>query len=358
MNYRNLRHKVVGIINNVRTYKNGLDAKKEMKNHISEGRIYEGSDKEYQEVVVPFWEKYNFVPNKEWFQYYGQLEQKFDPRFIPGDFFQSKLMPFLNNFNMQSTLENKFYFDMILKELDKPYNIFKQVNGYIMDNDNQLITKEEGLEKLNSYSKVIIKPTNSSGGKGVKILDLINNREESLKLIDKYFESDFVVQELIIQSPQLSKYNKSSVNTVRINTLLLNGRVEVISKIIRIGQEGADVDNYSAGGQRRVIDDNGVLLPYLYSKKGFVYTDRDGNDLQPEKLKGIESIIELVKKYHPRFPHLRWIGWDFAIDEDYKPVFIEMNGFAIENQVNDGPMFKEFTKEILDEYFNSIKKNG
>lgn len=356
MNLRKIRHKAIEYINTIRTYKNGLDVKKDMKKELERGGGYKGSQEEYEKKVIPFWKRYNYIPDKEWFQYYGEILNEFDPRIIPGDFFQSKLLPFLNNLNMQPTLENKFYFDLILSELNKPYTVFKQVNGLILNNKNEIITKEEGLRLLNDWDKVIVKPTNAGGGKGVKIIDLRNNKKESLQILNKYFEADFVVQEVIKQSNQLSSFNKSSVNTVRVISLLINGKVEILSRIIRIGPEGSDVDNYSLGGQERTITPEGMLNPWLYSKKGFSYTDRQGNELKPEKLEGFEGVIKEIKKYHPRFPHLRWIGWDFAIGENLETIFIELNGFAGDSQRNDGPMFKEFTEQVLDEYFEYRKK--
>ena len=50
------------------------------------------------------------------------------------------------------------------------------------------------------------------------------------------------------------------------------------------------------------------------------------------------------------------IGWDFAIDQDYEPVFIEYNGYVGENQREDGPAFNKFTEKVLDYYYD--KKNN
>ena len=48
------------------------------------------------------------------------------------------------------------------------------------------------------------------------------------------------------------------------------------------------------------------------------------------------------------------VSWDFAVDQDGAPVFIEANlnvGGVHINQINNGPLFGEDTKMILDEVF-------
>ena len=61
----------------------------------------------------------------------------------------------------------------------------------------------------------------------------------------------------------------------------------------------------------------------------------------------------MIRKQHLRFPQLRLISWDFSIDADENPVFIEWNmkGDSQLHQYNNGPLYGEKTKEILDEFF-------
>jgi len=53
-------------------------------------------------------------------------------------------------------------------------------------------------------------------------------------------------------------------------------------------------------------------------------------------------------------PHFRLVSWDFAINEEGHPVMIEANlnlGELDFHQLNNGPVFGEDTKKILDEVF-------
>lgn len=352
MNFRQFRIKSIGKINSIRLSANAHKSKKYVKKQVKLGNCYQGSDEEYRNKVLPYWEKYNYKPAKFWFQYFGNQQQSFDPGIIPGDLFQKEIMPYLNDLGYQPTLENKIYFDQILHDLHKPKMIFKYLNGFLIDGSNNFITKEEMIELIKGYNKLIIKPMDGEKGNGVKILNIEDNYEESIKEINSRLDNQqFLVQEVIKQSPQLSKFNPSSVNTIRVISLLIGGRVEILSSIIRVGAPGSCVDNYHKGGDTRPIGADGCLKGYLMKPEGFSTIDRDGSPLSKEKIIGYDDIVKTIKFAHPRFPHLRWIGWDFAIDENYQPTFIELNGYAGENQREDGPSFAHVTDEFLDEFF-------
>ena len=79
--------------------------------------------------------------------------------------------------------------------------------------------------------------------------------------------------------------------------------------------------------------------------------------LKDIRYRGFEKAKELVKKAHPMVPHFKLVSWDIAIDEDEKPILIEANlakGSSEFHQLNNGPLFGEDTKKILDEVFGKI----
>ena len=66
----------------------------------------------------------------------------------------------------------------------------------------------------------------------------------------------------------------------------------------------------------------------------------------------------LVEKAHPMIPCFRMISWDIAINEQSEPVMLEANftrGCLDFLQMNNGPLFGEDTKKILDEVFGKNK---
>lgn len=65
-------------------------------------------------------------------------------------------------------------------------------------------------------------------------------------------------------------------------------------------------------------------------------------------------MLELVKSLHPQIPHFRLVSWDVAINEDGKPILIEVNlkyGELDFHQLNNGSLFGEDAAGILDEVF-------
>ena len=74
-----------------------------------------------------------------------------------------------------------------------------------------------------------------------------------------------------------------------------------------------------------------------------------------------KQVIKLVKELHPSIPSFRMVSWDIAIDENAEPILVEVNlcmGQLDFHQLNNGPIFKEDTKKILDEVFNKNKVRG
>lgn len=329
-----------------------------LKYKMGKNGYYEGSDEEYNKVVVPFWSKYGMKPDKKWFQYSGYKKQKFDPYMIPDDFYYAELNRFLNDSRYDEFLDNKIYFEYFLPEAKKANTIIKYAHGFYRTKQDKLVSKREAINILKKYGKIIIKPSDKMKGIGIDLIDFSSDEEKAiLKFEEKVKGGDFVAQELIKQSEQMNKLNPSSVNTIRPMTFIINNEVVVLSKILRIGAEGALVDNYSSGGKSRPIDDEGYLEDYEFVNDRKVDFDVNGNKIQKEKLIGYEKVELLAKQYHKKFPHLRIIGWDFAIDENYEPVLIELNGYVGDNQREDGHgTFGKYTEQVLNEYFEN-KKN-
>ena len=64
-----------------------------------------------------------------------------------------------------------------------------------------------------------------------------------------------------------------------------------------------------------------------------------------------DKVIRVVKEEASRLPQLGIIGWDFGVDKDGEPVFIELNIFPGQNQRSGGPTFGDLTEEVLQDVF-------
>lgn len=312
---------------------------------------YQGSDEEYRNQVLPFWAKYGMKPEKFWYQYFGRREKKFDPRYIPDDFFIRYLMPFFNDWKYSYTLGSKTYASLILPDLDQPTLYLRYNGGFFIDGEGGMVPADQAVNALPLGEKMIFKPDQGSRGMEIKVFGEETSREDLDQALFTYSKKgDFLVQAFIQQSPQLDRFNPTSINTLRVISFLFQDQVHILSSILRIGAPHAQVDNFHQGGSSRQIHPDGSLSSCALYASDYDYHPVED---QGEIIQGYDQVIHLIKKVHPRFPHLRWLGWDFAIGRDYQPIFIEMNPLAWHNQGECGPSFGDMTREVLDEYFAS-----
>ena len=68
-----------------------------------------------------------------------------------------------------------------------------------------------------------------------------------------------------------------------------------------------------------------------------------------------DKVLRIIREEAPKLPRLGIIGWDFGIDQDGEPVFIELNIFPGQNQRGSGPSFGDMTEAVLRDVF--IEKN-
>ena len=72
---------------------------------------------------------------------------------------------------------------------------------------------------IDSYDRVIIKPSYGLEGRGVELVETKEHDCSSLKEKLLSYGRNYVVQEVIRQHKSLAVYNNSSVNPIRIMTL-------------------------------------------------------------------------------------------------------------------------------------------
>lgn len=169
-----------------------------------------------------------------------------------------------------------------------------------------------------------------------------------------------VLDELVTQSPVMASLNPSSVNTIRLYSLLIGSDCNIFASFIRMGRNGAIVDNLGSGG----------LLAGIDIKTGQVITpgtDDTGRCFEKHPDTGVairgfqvpkwQELLRFTEEAALHYP-LKYVGWDIAVCE---------NGFQI-IEANPDPMihgiqteffggrkkqYEEFEKEIK-EYRNGL----
>ena len=168
---------------------------------------------------------------------------------------------------------------------------------------------------------------------------------------------DYIVQKVLKQHEELNKIHASSINTVRICSLLLSDGVHILSSCLRMGMNKSRVDNVTAGGISAGINPDGTLQEFAYNyytgEKTAVHPQ--GYVFNGQKVPSYDKAVELVMKAHPVIGHFRLVSWDIAIDEDGDAVLIEANmrkGGINLHQFSNGPLFGDLTERVMNEVYD------
>ncbi len=287
--------------------------------------------------------------------FYTEKTGKYYVNYIPDDMYFNKINRYYNDYQLSKAIDHKCYYTNLFGDFKQPEKLADRKGEYWFVG-NQVTPFEQILDILCQEPAVFIKcATESSGGSGVRFVDKkeCEDYRQQIKQIVEKIDVDIVIQKPIVQHKDLSKLNESSVNTMRILTVLRNDEVKIYSSLLRIGKAKSKVDN---GALSVGITDDGKLKECGYRLTGERFFSHPDNGMvfKDYKLPSFDKACELVKKAHFYVPHFKVVSWDIAIGEDGEPILIEANltdGEVLFHQLNNGPLFGEDTREILNEVF-------
>lgn len=228
------------------------------------------------------------------------------------------------------------------QKLKKKYNINKSGIRFFINKDlfnekfNQFIGRPwlsnsnmswKNFEStFSSVSKIIYKPRASTQGNGITVFDLDKDGRscvyEKLKKLPKG-----IVEGYIKQHPEMNKFSKQSVNTIRVVTVRTFDKVNILYAAMRMGGGNAVVDNFHAGGILAIVDiDNGYLITDGFDMYGnpFIIHPITKEEIKGFKIPFWNDVIKLVKEAGVVVDGVGYVGWDVAITND-GPILIEGN---------------------------------
>lgn len=317
-------------------------------------------DKEYSEIVVPYWKKFGYKPKKYWYQIFSDREQKVDPRYIPDDLYYGEIIPYFSNSLFRRYGEDKCYHDVWFKDIKRPKTLFKNIAGIFYDGEMNIIDKDMVIKISKNYSgEFLIKPSIDSGeGRLIKFFDAKNLEiDELVKFLDD-MASNYIAQEAFKQHEALAELNPTSLNTIRIVSFLFKEEVHILSAIFRVGAPNSRVDNVGAGGFACPIKEDGQLNDKAVNRKAeWVKENTQGVKFSDIKIPHYKKVRETVIENHKKLAHFKLVGWDMSVDSEGNPIFIEYNTCPGSNQITCGPTFGNITEEVLKEFFIEKKYN-
>lgn len=284
----------------------------------------------------------------------------FDSKYLSDDLFYPWMIRSLNPLKDSSVYENKGGYDLLFPHLLQPQCFVKNFNGQFFDGDRNCISCKESIELLmNLNEDLIIKPIiDSSCGRNVRKIFYSSEqetacREEILEKLFLEYRSNFIIQEVVEQAEETALFNPGSLNTIRMTSLNLNGKTSILSSIFRCGQNNNIVDNAGAGGLVVGLNQDGYLNQYAYDADYRKYDATiSGVTFYGKQIPNFDILKEVVKINHSKFlPTCGFVGWDFALNKNHKPVLIEVNlgfpGIQME-QLCTGPILGERTNEVIE----------
>jgi hypothetical protein len=303
--------------------------------------------------------------NVKWLNSYVNSTKIQNSNFVPESIFYSIIEPIVNSRELNLAYADKNIYDLIYPQNLFPATILRNINDSFLDHSYSAanISSDADLEKLlKDYIQLLVKPALESGGglniylfkrSGSEMIDS-NGNKMNLSFLNRYLKNDYIIQEVLSQHDELRKFNITSLNTIRVLTWLspISGKVEILHCIFRVGAKGQFVDNSRSGGYAIGIKPNGVLNNFATNKAGKHFATVNEIDLSKNhKIPFIGEIKKMAKEVSFKYLHFRLLGLDMTIDSTGNVQCIEINNKGNEinfYQLNNGPLFGEFTDEVID----------
>ncbi len=233
-------------------------------------------------------------------------------------------------------INNKFVKELNEKEYWHLFNNKNEFNemfsDYLKRNYIYPISskKEETLAWIRKHDVFFAKPNDGQCGKNIEKIKVSEWKEDIEGLYNHLVQNKLeLLEEPVIQCEEMNKLNPSSVNTVRmVSVMNRSGEVTILATFSRIGN-GKCVDNFNSGGMTAKIDvETGKIIEDAVNKEGKIF---ETHPITGTKIKGFQipywnEAKEMVKKAAKLSEHVRYVGWDVGMSKN-GPVLIEGNQF-------------------------------
>lgn len=220
-----------------------------------------------------------------------------------------------------------------------------------LDIDN--CTEEQFINFIQKHPKFIVKIKCGSGGNGIRVIDIKDYN--ATKLYQQLKIEHVLVEQLIQQHEAFSSFNPTSVNTLRLVTILTKDGVNLMNVVFRMGNGEVSTDNFHHYGLACLVDEkNGVVISRAVDKNNMTYYFHPYTNKQiiGFKIPCWEKIVETVKEAAVICPDVKYVGWDVVLDNDDNIVIIEGNCASdpditqIPDQIGKWPKYKEILKKL------------
>ncbi len=289
--------------------------------------------------IIDMAQKHRFSPDEYFYYHFKDMPYEQRATFIS----DLNRIDFCEKLNKSKNLA-------IFDDKMRSFEVFKDYyrrDALCVKGEKELSALEKFIDK---HSKFILKPLTGTCGKGIQIIDMtqIEDKKSYLKkLINEYcngFKDGFIVEELIVQVPELAQFHSSSVNSVRIATIRYKEGVEVIAAFFRTGRGGNVVDNAGAGRLFGTIDIQTGTVNAVGDEFGNHYTKHPDSMLEMVgfTIPRWNEAIQMAKELAVIVDGNHYAGWDLALTQNG---WVMVEGNARGQFVWQIPLQKGYLKE-------------
>ena len=217
------------------------------------------------------------------------------------------------NFKLYNKINNKHYRDVFHNKI----MFLEKFNDFIKRDwiNLNIATDSQISEFLSKHDQIVMKASYGDSGKEVVVYQIPNDID--LTKFKKYFKQNHfdLAEECIKNHPEISKFNASSLNTLRIVTVNNGKNVNILFAGLRVGGKGAKIDNISQGGAvARINIVSGIIDSSFYTKRSSYNSgDTDFDSPLGSKIPFWDQVKQLVTEAALVVPEIGIVAWDIAI---------------------------------------------
>lgn len=282
-----------------------------------------------------------------WLYVYSALNRSFKSGWMPDNFYGEIVVPQLKgrygDISALKPLNLAVFHDSSFPDLAS------HVNGLFFDNEYNIVSESHLKDKIfNKTERVVFKIDNSLQGLGVYFFDSGSFDISKIKEL-----GNGLFQSYVKQHPDLSKFQKSSVATLRMTTVLNDqGDASLRACYMRFGAAG-ESHVKSSSHIRVPIDihdgafhDIGYTFEWLETKTHPASNEKFAGNYVPK----FADCVNLVCSLHKKVPFARCVGWDVTIDINDRIRIMEWNAGHNDikfSEATQGPCFADMRWERL-----------
>ena len=222
---------------------------------------------------------------------------------------------FVTQRNKQLFMKN-FYDEDAIRTLTEKHLFSKRFSKYVTRDWlwTPDVSEQEVRAFVEKHGRVVVKPNSSTWGIGVQVIDT----SKTDWLIGEIRKGErFMVEEVIVNHPDIKRINPDSVNTLRVETCLdHDGGFHLLNVLLMIGTTKTIVSNCHSGGMMCHVNmETGEVDNAGFNPKGLWYEvhPASGIKLRGFKVPFADKLEGYIKGVCQVMPNARYVGWDVVV---------------------------------------------